>query len=156
MATDYYVMEVCVRNWLSYIHKSDERISYLETRILEIKSRLIGLGYNPASQGSGSAADAKIPDGIAALEELEAEWNNEVLERTKEIEFAKYLCCEKNVEQHLVWLRFVEHKKWDDLAKSIGYSKRHTQRRFEFGIKSLYPYVPDWIKVRSFPNAAAL
>lgn len=156
MATDYFVMETCVRNWLRYIHESDVRIAYLETRIPEIRSRLIGLGYDPSAQGGSGSQDGKIPDGLATLEELVAEWNHEVSERQREIELAKELCQSANVEQHIVWLRFVERKKWEEIASLIGYSKRQTQRKAEQGVESLFPYVPNSIWKISFPNAAAL
>lgn len=155
MGTDYFVMKTCVENWLSYIHDADNRIAYLEAKIPEINSRIIGLGYDPSSQG-GEASSGKIPDGIATLEELKNEWSAEVSEKQREIEYVKQLCQSANVEQHIVWMRCVEHKPWALIADAVGYSKKQAQRKYEDGIAKLYPFVPNQISHTSFPNAEVL
>lgn len=154
---DLYVMRQPVVNYLSYIGELDKRVSYLESRIPEVRARLVNImGYDPSAEGRvGSRADA-IPEGVAALAELEDEWSERVRDSVREIEHVKEMCAPEFVERHILWLRVVEKKKWRDVAKAVKYTVRQAQRLEEDGIRYLYPRIPEQFRRDAFPNAAPL
>lgn len=156
MPKDIEVLRKPVIDWLVYIREMNTRISYLESRISEIRDRLCGMGYDPASQGGSASSADKIPSGVATLAELEDEWNQRVKDTQREIEEARELCSPTNTGRYVLWLRYVDRRSWKDISNSVSYSPKQCRRIAEGGIRDLYPLIPEIFRRNAFPNAAPL
>ena len=73
------VMREAVRAWLSDVRRMERSARDLERRIAEMRSRLTGLrGIDYSSAGPSCGRHDAMQEGVAALEELCAEWSSAV------------------------------------------------------------------------------
>lgn len=153
MESSIYTKRSAVSEWLRRLKANDEGIRQLESRIAEIRNRLLGMGYDPSAESRGGSSDA-LPDGVATLIDLEEQWNERITRYQRNFEHVRDICSLPNVATYSVWLRYVDKMTWPQVASKTKYSKRQAVRNVDIGVCELYPLVPEEIKRSAVHNAA--
>lgn len=150
------VMREAVRRWLSDVRRMERSARDLEHRIAEMRARITGLrGIDYSRTGpSGSRHDA-MQEGVAALEELCAEWSSSVALAAPAIAEAYMVMDGCSVPGYAVMRHCLLGERWRDVAKVVGYSERAVHLMLDNGYAEVYARMPEQARRDAFPNCDA-
>lgn len=155
MDHDIFVMRACVASYLRYIKTMDDEIREIESRIRDVRSRLVSMGASFEGSRSGGCGD-RLGEGVARIMELEAEWSDRVSACYAEIAAAQDMCDPHHVGRWAMWMHVVEGRTWAYVGRVIGYSERQARTIGDAGARDLYRLIPETFRRDEFPNAAPI
>lgn len=150
---DPFIQEAYVKHWLNHVRFIDAHIRSLEERQADIRQRLELTGVDPSAQNVSTGNSDKLSAGVATLLSLEQEWSESIKTYQKEYEYAYNLCTVEFTNRYIVWLRWVDGLRWNEIAKRTHYSVKTLHRREKLGFNELYPFVPYEMTDNVFPDA---
>ena len=150
------VMREAVRAWLSDVRRMERSARDLERRIAEMRSRLTGLrGIDYSSAGPSCGRHDAMQEGVAALEELCAEWSSAVALAAPAIAEAYEVMDKCSIPGYAVMRHCLLGEKWREVAKTVGYSERAVHMMQENGYAEVYARMPELARRDAFPNCDA-
>lgn len=147
------VQRICVRAYLLHIRQLDTEMRDIENRVTELRSRLEPMGVSFDKNGSISGVTDTMADGIIKLQELQAKWNQKVIENHDEIQYARDMCSPQYLGRHILWLHYVCRAPWSQIGRIVGYSERQARNIAIGGIPEIYELMPKQWQTISIPNA---
>lgn len=148
------VMRHCVDTYLADIRGKRDDMRDLEWRMDELRCRLDNLSAPSGGAGGAGGADP-MASGLAALEDLQAQWSDAAETYAADIAAAVAICPPSSPERHAVWLHSVERMTWGAVARRLGYSEAHVKKDMApRGIAGIYADMPEEYRRYSIPNAA--
>ena len=147
MDHDIFVMRACVASYLRHIKTMDDEIREIESRIRDVRARLVSMGASFECSRSGGCGD-RLGKGVARIMELEAEWSDRVSACYEEIAAAQDMCDPHHVGRWAMWMHVV--------GRVIGYSERQARTIGDAGARDLYRLIPETFRRDEFPNAAPI
>lgn len=156
MEHSLFVMRSCVTSYLRYIKTMDDEIREIESRIRDMRARLVSVGASLEGSRSLGYGD-RIGEGVARIMELEEKWSERVSECYAEIAAAQDMCDPHHVGRWAMWMHVVEGRTWAYIGRVIGYSEAHTRQDIaDEGVREIYRLMPEAFRRDEFPNAAPL
>lgn len=151
------VMREAVRRWLSDVRRMERNVRDLEHRIAEARARVTGLrGIDYASfGGSGAGRHDSMQEGIAAIEELCAEWSEASAHAAAEIAEAYAVMDSCSVPGYAVMRHCLLGEKWAVVASKVGYSVQSVYLMRDNGYAEVYAKMPELARRDAFPNCDA-
>lgn len=151
------VMREAVRAWLSDVRRMERSARDLEHRIAEMRSRLTGLrGIDYSSTGPSCGRHDAMQEGVAALEELCAEWSSTVSLAAPAIAEAYEIMDKCSIPGYAVMRHCLLGEKWADVARAVGYSVQSVYLMRDNGYAEIYAMMPETARRDAFPNAAPI
>lgn len=151
------VMREAVRAWLSDVRHMERSARDLEHRITEMRARLTGLrGIDYSSTGPSGGRHDAMQEGVAALEELCAEWSSSVALAAPAIAEAYEVMDKCSIPGYAVMRHCLLGEKWADVAKAVGYSVQSVYLMRDNGYAEVYAMMPETARRDAFPNAAPI
>jgi len=152
-------MREAVRCWLSNVRRLERNVRDLEQRIDDARARVTGvrgIDYAHMGQGgSGGGSHDSMQEGIAAIEELCAEWSDAVAHAAEDIAQAYEVMDRCSLPGYAVMRHHLMGEKWADVAAMIGYSERAVHLMLENGYAEVYALMPELARRDAFPNCDA-
>lgn len=150
------VMREAVRAWLSDVRRMERSARDLEHRIAEMRSRLTGLrGIDYSSTGPSGGRHDAMQEGVAALEELCAEWSASVALAAPAIAEAYEVMDKCSIPGYAVMRHCLLGEKWADVARAVGYSVQSVYLMRDNGYAEVYARMPELARRDAFPNCDA-
>lgn len=150
------VMREAVRAWLSDVRRMERCARDLEYRITEMRARLTGLrGIDYSSTGSSCGRHDAMQEGVAALEELCAEWSSSVALAAPAIAEAYEVMDKCSIPGYAVMRHCLLGEKWADVARAVGYSVQSVYLMRNNGYAEVYARMPELARRDAFPNCDA-
>lgn len=151
------VMREAVRSWLSDVRRMERSVRDIEHRIVEARARVTGLrGIDYSNMGpSGSGGHDAMQEGIAAIEELCAEWSEAVAHAAESIAEAYAVMDACSTPGYAVMRHCLLGEKWPDVAKAVGYSVQSVYLMRENGYAEVWAKMPELARREAFPNCDA-
>ena len=155
--TDEYFDYMCFwsREYLKRVRSCVHTIAMIRSEIACLEDQLDGLrGIDYSNvRGTGVATDDAMVERIARIDELKAEFKDE-LDRNLQAQADAHRAL-SNVRQPwraVLTYRYLECMKWSEVADLTGYSVHHCKHDLhENGLVELFPYVPH--EFDEFPEA---
>lgn len=150
------VMREAVRSWLSDVRRMERNVRDLEDRIIDARAKVTGLrGIDYASFGGGSGRHDSMQEGIAAIEEMCAEWSEAVSHAAESIAGAYAVMDACSVPGYAVMRHCLLGEKWAEVARSVGYSVQSVYLMRDNGYAEVYARMPEQSRRDAFPNCDA-
>lgn len=151
------VMREAVRAWLSDVRRMERNVRDLEHRIADARARVTGLrGIDYSHMGGGGVGHDSMQDGIAAIEELCAEWSECAAHAAEAIADAYAVMDACSTPGYAVMRHCLLGEKWSDVARAVGYSVQSVYIMRDNGYAEVYAMMPEAARRDSFPNAAPI
>lgn len=151
------VMREAVRAWLSDVRRMERSARDLEQRIAEMRARITGLrGIDYSSTGPSVGRYDAMQEGVAALEELCAEWSSSVALAAPAIAEAYEVMDKCSIPGYAVMRHCLLGEKWADVARAVGYSVQSVYLMRDNGYAEVYSMMPEVARRDAFPNAAPI
>lgn len=151
------VMREAVRAWLSDVRRMERSARDLEHRIAEMRARITGLrGIDYSSTGPSCGRHDAMQEGVAALEELCAEWSSSVALSAPAIAEAYEVMDKCSIPGYAVMRHCLLGEKWADVARAVGYSVQSVYLMRDNGYAEIYAMMPETARRDAFPNAAPI
>lgn len=151
------VMREAVRAWLSDVRRMERSARDLEQRIAEMRARITGLrGIDYSSAGPSCGRHDAMQEGVAALEELCAEWSSSVALAAPAIAEAYEVMDKCSIPGYAVMRHCLIGEKWADVARAVGYSAQSVYLMRDNGYAEVYSMMPEAARRDAFPNAAPI
>lgn len=151
------VMREAVRAWLSDIRRMERSARDLEQRIAEMRARITGLrGIDYSRNGPSVVRYDAMQEGVAALEELCAEWSSSVALAAPAIAEAYDVMDKCSIPGYAVMRHCLLGEKWADVARAVGYSVQSVYLMRDNGYAEVYSMMPEAARRDAFPNAAPI
>lgn len=151
------VMREAVRAWLSDVRRMERSVRDLEHRIAEMRARITGLrGIDYSSTGPSCGRHDAMQEGVAALEELCAEWSSTVSLAAPAIAEAYEVMDKCSIPGYAVMRHCLLGEKWADVARAVGYSVQSVYLMRDNGYAEIYAMMPETARRDAFPNAAPI
>lgn len=151
------VMREAVMAWLSDVRRMERSARDLEHRIAEMRARITGLrGIDYSSTGPSCGRHDAMQEGVAALEELCAEWSSTVSLAAPAIAEAYEIMDKCSIPGYAVMRHCLLGEKWADVARAVGYSVQSVYLMRDNGYAEIYAMMPETARRDAFPNAAPI
>lgn len=151
------VMREAVGAWLSDVRRMERSARDLEHRIAEMRARITGLrGIDYSSTGPSCGRHDAMQEGVAALEELCAEWSSTVSLAAPTIAEAYEIMDKCSIPGYAVMRHCLLGEKWADVARAVGYSVQSVYLMRDNGYAEVYAMMPETARRDAFPNAAPI
>lgn len=151
------VMREAVMAWLSDVRRMERSARDLEHRIAEMRARITGLrGIDYSSTGPSCGRHDAMQEGVAALEELCAEWSSTVSLAAPAIAEAYEIMDKCSIHGYAVMRHCLLGEKWADVARAVGYSVQSVYLMRDNGYAEIYAMMPETARRDAFPNAAPI
>lgn len=151
------VMREAVTAWLSDVRRMERSARDLEQRIAEMRARITGLrGIDYSSTGPSGGHHDAMQEGVAALEELCAEWSSSVALAAPAIAEAYEVMDKCSIPGYAVMRHCLLGEKWADVARAVGYSVQSVYLMRDNGYAEVYAMMPETARRDAFPNAAPI
>lgn len=150
------VMREAVRAWLSDVRRMERVARDLEHRITEARARVTGLrGIDYSCAGSGSGRHDSMQEGVAAIDELCAEWSASVAVAAPAIAEAYAVMDACATPGYAVMRHCLLGERWRDVADVVGYTERAVHLMADNGYAEVYAKMPELARREAFPNCDA-
>lgn len=151
------VMREAVRIWLSDVRRMERNVKDLEHRIADARARVTGLrGIDYSGMApSGSGRHDAMQEGIAAIDELCAEWSECAAHAAESIADAYAVMDACSTPGYAVMRHCLLGEKWADVARAVGYSVQSVYLMRDNGYAEVYAKMPEQARRDAFPNCDA-
>lgn len=150
------VMREAVRSWLSDVRRMERNVRDLEHRIADARAKVTGLrGIDYASFGGGGGRHDSMQEGIAAIDELCAEWSESVAHAADSIAEAYAVMDACSLPGYAVMRHCLLGETWREVGQSVGYSERAVRLMSENGYAEVWARMPEQARRDAFPNCDA-
>lgn len=114
----------------------------LDNKIEEFNSwndRILNISPSYSNQPKSQGSKDKISTGIVAIEEIQSNLNNDILKiKEKKEDIEKIIdSVDNDVLKNILLMRYINGKRFEDIAYECNYSWRHTRRLHIAAIDSI-------------------
>lgn len=119
------------KEYLKSYRKFTLKLRELEEQKLELRSKIESvraIEYDDMPKGSGNNTD--LSSKMVMLEDIDAriEWEQKLINSRFIYISNAVLDMTEPEERAVIYKRYIEFKRWEDIAEEIGYSLKHTHR----------------------------